>query len=241
VDLDLVDIVLVRPARAGNVAAACRAMKNMGLRHLRLVAATPIGSDDRGLAYGAWDVLDAASHHTELAEAVAPATFVAGTSGRAGEAAWSPRRLAEEGAARAGGGRIAIVFGPERTGLAREELQLCHALVHAPTDAAHSSLNLAQAVLLVAYELRLHAAPGAPAIEDDRATSGELEACLAALKSGLLTVGFLNPEEPDRILAELRGLLARAAPTRRELTLLRGIARQVEWAGSVASRARRSG
>jgi tRNA (cytidine32/uridine32-2'-O)-methyltransferase len=164
-DLDRVDVVLVRPARAGNVAAACRAMKNMGLRRLLLVGDPPVpGAEDRALAYGAWDVLDAAERYPSLEQAVAGSTFDAGPSGRGGAETWTPRRLAGEGSARAGHGRTSLVFGPESTGLTREELRLCHVVVRIPSDAGHSSLNLAQAVLVLAYEVRLAAAPRRPSV-----------------------------------------------------------------------------
>src|SRR5688500_3310703 len=118
-DPERVDVVLVRPARAGNVAAAARALKNMGLRSLTLVA--PPAELDRGdartLAYGAWDVLDAARTAPDLRSAVAGCTLVAATSGKAGEDAVAPRAFAEGAAALSGGGRVAIVFGPEASGL----------------------------------------------------------------------------------------------------------------------------
>jgi TrmH family RNA methyltransferase len=241
-DVERVDVVLVRPARAANVAAACRAMKNMGLRRLRLVGEASLDrAQDRALAYGAWDVLDEAQRYASLEEAVADSTLVAGTTGRDEAGAWTPRRLAEDGTPRAGTGRTALVFGPESSGLTRRELRLCHLVVHIPTSAEHSSLNLAQAVLILAYEVRLSGGRIPPAAPEDRAETSELEGCLGALQAGLLSIGYLNPEDPGGILAEIRGLVARAAPTRRELTLLRGLARQMDWAGSVASRARGSG
>jgi tRNA/rRNA methyltransferase len=241
-DVDRVDVVLVRPARAANVAAACRAMKNMGLSRLRLVGDPGLDrAQDRALAYGAWDVLDEAQRYASLEDAVADSTLVAGTTGRDEAGAWTPRRLAEDGTARAGAGRTALVFGPESSGLTRRELQLCHLLVHIPTSAEHSSLNLAQAVLVLAYELRLSSGRGPAEAPEERAAAGELEGCLAALQAALLSIGYLNPEDPGGILAEIRGLVARAGPTRRELSLLRGMARQMDWAGSVASRARGSG
>lgn len=241
-DLDRVDVVLVRPSRASNVAAACRAMKNMGLSRLHLAGAPPIErAEDRALAYGAWDVLDGAERHARLEEAVARSAFVVGTSGREGAGAWTPRRLAEEGAARAGAGRTALVFGPESSGLTGDELRLCHVVVHIPTHSEHSSLNLAQAVLILAYEVCLAAAPEGPADPEERANAGDLETCLAALREGLLCIGYLHADDPGRRLAEIRSLLARAGPTPRELILLRGMARQIQWAGSVASRARGSG
>jgi TrmH family RNA methyltransferase len=238
-DLSRVVIVLVRPSRPANVAAACRAMKNMGLGRLRLVEPPP-GLDDRDArapAYKAWDILDGAEAVPTLAEAVADCTLVAGTTGRddAGET-WSPRQLAAQAEGRAAGGGLALVFGPESSGLTSLELGLCHVLVHVDTDPAQPSLNLAQAVLLFAYELRLRAddaATEAPA-EVATAPSGELETALQELRVALLDVGYLDPLNPDHILKELRRLLARAGPTSREITLLRGLARQVGWAGRVA-------
>lgn len=231
--LDGVDVVLVRPTRAPNVAAACRALKNMGLRSVALVGRDPGLQDPaaRALAYGAWDVLDGVRRHESLREAVAGAVFVAGTSGRPHPEAWSPRRLAEESAARTAGGRLAVVFGPEAEGLRNDELALCHVRVHIPTDPAQHSLNLAQAVLLVAYELRLAAVTGgaAGAESEPPARAGELEEALDGLREALLAIGYLNPDNPEAILAELRRLFARAAPTSRETTLLRGLARQVLW------------
>src|SRR5262245_47030534 len=231
-----VDIVLVRPSRPANVAAACRAMKNMGLRSLRLVG-PPAGLDHpeaRALAYGAWDVLDAASVFADLRGAVADAALVAGTSGRTGALALGPRAFAADAAVRTGQGRVAVVFGPEASGLTNDELAHCHLLIHIPTDVAQPSLNLAQAVLVVAYEIHLSvlepAARAAPE-EPVAATAGEVEAALDDLREALLEIGYLNPANPNAILSELRALVARSRPTPRDVTLLRGIARQVAWAG----------
>jgi TrmH family RNA methyltransferase len=227
-----VDVVLVRPRNPANVAAACRALKNMGLRSLRLVGGDPgLGRPEaRNLAYGAWDVLDGVRFYGGLDEAVADATFVAGTSGREDDVAWAPRRLAQQAGARAGGGRMAVVFGPESSGLTAEELSRCHARVHIPADPEQPSLNLAQAVLIVAYEIRLSAEAPPVAAEAPRATAGELEAALGELQEGLVGIGYLNAENPGAILAELRHLIARALPTVREASLLRGLARQLRWA-----------
>jgi TrmH family RNA methyltransferase len=231
VDPASVDVVLVRPRNPANVAAACRALKNMGLRSLRLVGADPgLGRPEaRNFAYGAWDILDSVRFFPRLDEAVADATFVAGASGREDPAAWSARRLAAEGGARAAGGRTALVFGPESSGLTSEELSLCHAQVRIATDPAQPSLNLAQAVLILAYEIRL-SDDGPPAEPPPpRIAAGELEATLRELEEGLVGIGYLNPENPGAILAELRLLLARAGPTPREGSLLRGLARQIRW------------
>jgi TrmH family RNA methyltransferase len=213
-------------------------MKNMGLRRLVLVE-PPEGLDDRDTrapAYHAWDILDGARVVDTLPEAVEGATLVVGTTGRADvPGTWTPRQLAAAAEERAGGGDLAVVFGPESSGLSTPELGLCHALVHARTDQAQPSINLAQAVLLVAYELRLASgAAGEPLPPLERAPTGEVEQALADLRVALLDVGFLDPLNPDHILTELRRLIARAGPTRREVTLLRGLARQVGWAGRIA-------
>ena len=241
---DTVDVVLVRPSRPANVAAACRAMKNMGLGRLCLVEppADLAAPEARALAYGAWDVLDGARVSPGLREAVAGATLVVGTSGRPLPGAWSPRQLAEEGSGRAGAGRTALVFGPEASGLRNDELALCHAHVHIPSDPAHPSLNLAQAVLVLAYEIRMAALSGAPQPPGppgpERATSAEIEAALDDLARALLAIGYLNPDNPGKILAELRGLLARAGATPREASLVRGMARQILWAAGGVARER---
>jgi len=207
-------------------------MKNMGLATLRIVGEVPGLSQPgaRALAYGAWDVLDGAIAEERLSEAVRRSTLVVGTSGRAGTGAWTPRQLAAEGLSRAGPGPLSVVFGPEASGLTGEELALCHVTVHIPTHSAQPSLNLAQAVLLVAYELRLAVAGPRPQPEPERASAGELEAALAGLAEGLLGIGYLSPQNPGLIVAELRRLIARARPTQREVTLLRGMGRQIQWA-----------
>jgi TrmH family RNA methyltransferase len=228
-----VEVVLVRPSRPRNVAAAARAMKNMGLGGLRIVSPPPglAGPDARALAYGAWDVLDAAAFPESLAAAVADATLVVAASGRDDPRAWTPRELASRAALRAGSGRLALVFGPEASGLSDAELGLCHEVVRIPSAAAQPSLNLAQAVLILAYELYLGAMPAHQRAPEHAAPAARLEDALAALRESLLAIGYLDPQNPEAILAELRRLLSRAGATERELTLVRGMARQIAWAG----------
>jgi TrmH family RNA methyltransferase len=235
-DPDRVDIVLVRPSRAANVAAAARALKNMGLGSLVLIS-PPRGLDRpeaRALAYGAWDLLDSARMAPDLRSAVAGCTLVAATSAREdGRAATrTPREFAAEAEELAAGGRVAVVFGPEASGLLNDELALCQMRIRVPTHSSQPSLNLAQAVLLIAYELRLAALPEAlPETPAPRALAGEVEEALDELRDALLAINYLNPESPQPILSELRALLLRAAVTTREVSLLRGMARQVRWAG----------
>jgi TrmH family RNA methyltransferase len=133
-------------------------------------------------------------------------------------------------------GRLAVVFGPEGSGLSDEELALCHVRVHIPSDSAHPSLNLAQAVLVMAYELRVAGIPDLPPDEAPRATVADIEAALDDLREALLGVGYLNPANPGAILAELRALITRAGPSPREVSLVRGMARQVRWAAQRVAR-----
>ncbi len=229
--------VLVRPTRGGNVAAACRALKNMGCSDLRLVAprVDPAQPDERAAAYGAWDVLDGASVCADLTSALAGAHWVVGASGRIAPDTLTPRAFAAALAARPAE-RVAIVFGPEASGLSERELALCHARLRIPTAPEQPSLNLAQAVLIVAYEAFLAGAADAshPPSPPARADAVAMEAALAHWREALREVDFLHGNDPEHVLGELRRLLARARPSARELSLLRGVARQMAWAGRVA-------
>jgi TrmH family RNA methyltransferase len=244
VNADSVSFVLVRPARAQNIASAARALANMGFSQLTLVH-PPDDLDEQGshgAAYGAWEILEGARRADSLAEAVGDATWVVATSGKPSVGAMlTPRELAAAAAPRLGGGmeRLAIVFGPERTGLRNDELALCHDAVRIPASAAQPSLNLAHAVLVVAYELsRAFLAPAPQTPVAARPTTADMEAVLSQWRTALERVGYLREDSPGRLLAELRRLLARTAASPRELNLLRGIARQITWAAENTSNPR---
>lgn len=227
------DVVLVRPARSDNVGGACRALKNMGFGAPILVAPTGL---DRALAarvaWGAEDLVAGAREVESLDQAVADVQFVAATSGRAAES-WTPRQLAAHLASR--GGRAALVFGPEADGLGKGERRRADVVVRIPTAEEQSSLNLAQAVLLLTWELRLALAdaPLRPAAVA-AASPGDVQAALGELGAALAAIGYVDPARPGPVLAELRHLLARAEPSAREIVLLRGLARQMRWAGDHA-------
>lgn len=254
--LERVRIVLVRPRRSGNVGAAARVLKNMGLGELVLVAPRArLGAVAARMAVHAQDVLERRRVVPDLAAAVADCVLVAGTAGRDHRALPSlhPRAAARELVAACERGPVALVFGPEDHGLSNADLGQCQRLLRIPTDDRYASLNLAQAVAVCGYELRCAAleadakraggvrprrarATGGPGRDDERApaTSGEREALLEHLAEALAAIGFLSRQNPEHILADVRSLFARAGLTRRDVKIWRGIARQVLWAAGSA-------
>jgi tRNA/rRNA methyltransferase len=177
-------------------------------------------------------VLGGAEVHPDLRAALAGATWACGTSSRAveGRPRLTPRELAAEVVRRAAQGEVAVVFGEESRGLSDDELVLCQAVCTIPTSAAYDSMNLAQAVAVVAYELALAAgaalAPPPPA--DPPARHATVEALWGRLAALLGAAGYLNPQNPEQILAEWRRLLTRAEPTQREVELLLAGAKALE-------------
>ena len=231
--LDNIAFVLVRPLQAGNIGAAARALKNMGFRDLRLVGPPARGRSASTMAVHGRDVLDAAVSHRELKPALADATVVVGTTCRPGlyrSGAVALREAAAELGRLAESNRIAILFGPEDTGLTNRELKLCQRLITIPTAAEYASLNLAQAVMLVAYELRLALDPAPAGASDETfAPSLEVDAMLERMAEALVAIGFLPKENPEHIMFALRAMLGRSGVARRELDILNGIASQVRW------------
>lgn len=251
--LNRIRVVLHRPSSAENIGAAARVMKNFGLSRLAVVAPASWAGPPRGggeglarddvlaraarLARHAGDLLDRLEVHGDLRAALGPATWTCGTTSRAveGRPRLDPRQLAAELWRRSGAGEVAVIFGEERRGLSDAELGLCQAVCTIPTAAAYDSMNLAQAVAVVCYEVALAAlaeqgpAPAAPGAEPARHAT--VEALWDLARDVLGRAGYLNPQNPDHILADLRALLARADPTQREVELLaaalRALARQL--------------
>jgi tRNA (cytidine32/uridine32-2'-O)-methyltransferase len=232
-------VILVGPREEGNIGAACRAMANMGLAELVLVDPVPaIGVLGRAMAKGADHVLDGARRASSLAAAAAPFQRVVGTSSArdrvGGQARITARELPAALAADPPGTRVALVFGPEVGGLTNDELASCHPVVTIPCHPVQPTLNLAQAVLLVTYELflaRLERGEATPAVPAGPEREPAPVAAVAALwRQGielLERVGFARDDTFDQVLRDLRRLLARAALSDREVTLLRGICRRI--------------
>jgi len=238
-DIDLlprIRIVLVATSHAGNIGACARAMKAMGLSQLVLV--NPVRFPDpeaTARSVGAEDVLTRASVFDSLDAALADSQYVIGTSARNRRIPW-PLLLPEEAARRAvqaaSVSEVSVLFGRERTGLTNDELDRCHALVNIPTDPGFSSLNLAAAVQVVAYELRraalavpASAGTGDPAamLGERLATDAEVQGFLQHLEQLLIDTEFLDPENPRLLMRRLARLFNRVELTANEVNILRGI------------------
>lgn len=231
-------IVLVGTQHPGNIGSAARAMKTMGLSALHLVAPERFPDPEAvALAAGADDLLAAAPVHGDLLQALAGCRLVVGTSARRRTVPLpelSPREAARQLVQASAEGPVALLFGRERTGLENEELQRCHASVCIPTDPRFASLNIAAAVQVLAYELRLavlEAAGGqlpvgrpAPAPDaEPPATADELERLFGHLAEALDDIDFHKGRAPEMVMARLRRLYLRAGLDSREVKILRGI------------------
>ena len=256
--LQNITIVLVRPQYAGNIGSVCRAMKNMGLSRLVLVAPgqDPLSSEGKMMATSAKDILEKARIFPSLEEALPGFRWITGTSARKGRNRGpfiSPREISSEIIDHARSIPVALLFGPEDRGLTNEELAPCQALISIPTHPGLSSLNLAQAVMLLTYELYLarlselgdgerglgkekrvqrgqasRASGGLPQLAEFQ----KVEVMYAHLEELLLRIGFLDPKNPKRIMHDMRRIFGRAKLCDRDVAILRGIFRQLEWYAS---------
>ena len=238
--LDNVNVVLVCTSHPGNIGAVARAMKTMGLSRLTLVSPSDYPSDvAETRASGATDVLAAAKVVDTLAEALADCAVVIGASARSRHIPWplmNPRQAGDKvQEAIAAGNQVALVFGRERTGLTNEELAQCHVHVNIPANPEYASLNLAAAVQVIAYEVRMsnlaasdklqQAGDGQWGVSWDHplATQQELNGFFQHLEETLVEIDFLDPNNPKQLIPRLRRLFQRAAPDKIEVNILRGI------------------
>ena len=230
--------VLINTSHAGNVGATARAMKVMGFKDLVLVAprfADVLCHEEAvAMASGAADILARARVVPTLAEALDDVDFACATAMTPrdfGPPTREPRSLFGELAARAATPRLALVFGSERYGMSNEDVYRCHAVLSIPTHPDYGSLNLAQAVQLLAYDLRqalggfgVQARTPDPELADARAVQGLLK----HLQAALTDIGYLDPAAPRKLMPRLNQLFNRAGLTNEEIHILRGIARQMQ-------------
>jgi len=235
IDLSALVVVLVRPRFPENIGAAARVVANMGLGGLRVVEPQrPWKEPMQRLASTCGRaVLAAMEVYDDLDRALADTVGAAATTARVGYKRGeliSPRRAAPELLAWASGGKAAMVFGPEDRGLTTSQLDRCQLSVCIPTADA-SSLNLAQAVMVMAYELRLAAleAKQAPPAGPQPASHGEMMGLHRHLMDGLVAIGTLKKDNPAHFYRPIKNVIERGRPSSREVRAMRGIARQMLW------------
>lgn len=233
-------IVLINTSHPGNIGSAARAMKTMGLSSLYLVSPLIFPHDKaKEMASGAVDILEQATVVNTLDEAIADCQLVVGTSARPRTIPWptlSPRELAEKIQQESETNKIAILFGRESSGLTNEELHCCHFHIQIPSNEEYSSLNLAAAVQIIAYELRVanlkQTEITSPNWDYQYATAKELEGFYTHLEQVLVALDFLNPKAPRQLMTRLRRLFSRSRLDVMEVNILRGILGAVEKRGN---------
>jgi tRNA/rRNA methyltransferase len=233
IKLDNISIVLNRPRYPENIGAAARAMQNMGIGNLVVVA--PRNCDLTRIlkmaTHAAADVVEEMRIAGTLADALGPFSFVVGTTARLGRhrpVIDSPARLARELIPISRCNNVAVLFGPEDRGLTNEDIRLCHRLVNIPT-AAFASINLAQAVMIICYELfgagRTEIAGYPPRL----ANRHELDGMYEQMKEILVRIHYINPENPDHWMDRIRHFFTRLQLQARDVSIIRGICRQINW------------
>ena len=229
--LNSVKVVLVGTTHPGNIGATARAMKNMGILDLALVEPKEFPSDVATFrSKAAKDILEKASVHTSLEEAISECELVVGTSARGRTVPWpvlNPREAAEEMHKSSLNGKVAIVFGREDRGLTNEELGLCNFHVHIPSDPEYSSLNLSQAVQILAYEIRLSYLQDRHVNNEywdvELANNEQTERLINHMDELMQEVNFYDVENPRKLLVRVRRFFKRSKIDVMEANIFRGL------------------
>ena len=238
-NLDNIRIVLVEPSHPGNIGGVARAMKNMGILDLVLVAPKRYPSEEaQARASGAGDVLASAKVVDTLEEALEGCNYVCGTTTRDRSIDWptmDPRQFAGRVLDQHGTSEIAVIFGRESGGLTNAELDRCHVRVAIPANADYPSLNLVSAVQVICYELlysslnlQIPEVETARPFEDQPVSAEDMERFYEHLEKVLVDIDFLNPAHPKKLMRRLKRLFNRASPLTNEMNILRGILTAVQ-------------
>ena len=240
VNLKNIAVVLHRPRYPENIGSAARAICNMGIG--RLIVVDPRDCDLTRIlktaTHFAADLVETMEVFDDLKTALAPFQYVVGTTARVGgqrQSVCNPRKVAESLISISQNNLVALLFGPENWGLTNAELRLCHTLVTIPT-AAFASLNVAQAVIVVCYEILLASRENGDGFVPRLATRDELERMYEQLKATFVNINFINDENPDYWMQHVRRFFSRVGMRARDVKMIRGICRQIEWYGSRGSR-----
>ncbi|EMS7706045.1 tRNA (cytosine(32)/uridine(32)-2'-O)-methyltransferase TrmJ [Vibrio cholerae] len=235
--LERVKVVLVGTTHSGNIGSAARAMKVMGLSQMVLVdPQCQVDAQAIALAAGASEIALNAQIYPTLEAAVADCGLVVGTSARSRTLEWpmlEPRECGEKLISEANQHSVAMVFGRERTGLTNEELQLCQYHVCVPANPEYSSLNLAMAVQLLSYEVRMaylamQQSSQSSTLQEEYPRHQELERFYAHLEQVIMQTEFISAQQPGQVMNKLRRMFTRARPEAQEINILRGILTSVQ-------------
>jgi tRNA/rRNA methyltransferase len=235
VNLDNISIVLLQPRYSENIGAAARAMRNMGIRSLVIV--DPQNFDlSKALklaTHSASDIIEKSKYYQDLKEALSPFNYVVGTTARLGgqrQVVHTPLTIARKLIPISAKNRIAMLFGPEDKGLSNEDIRFCHALANIPT-AEFSSLNLAQSVMILCYEIFIAGGEPNEEFTPRMASRYELDGMYDQLKDILVRISYINSENPDYWLNHFRSFFTRLQLRAKEVNIIRGLCRQVDWYG----------
>jgi tRNA/rRNA methyltransferase len=233
INLSNISIVLHEPHFPENIGSAARAVKNMGIG--RLIVVKPYNCDLtrilRMATHGAEDVIEQMEVYDDLRDALAPFRYVVGTTARTGshrQSVREPRKMAQELIPISHENEVALLFGTESRGLSNEDLRYCDCLVTIPT-ADYSSLNLAQAVMVLSYEIFLASTDEPQTFVPRLAGRHELEGMYDHLRETLTKINFINPENPEYWMMSIRRFFSRIGLRAKEVKIIRGVCRQINW------------
>ena len=231
--LENVSVVLNRPKYPGNIGSVARCAKNMGIESILVVS--DVDFDEEKIrqmsTHLAADVVDQIHYKKDLRETLAGFQYIVATTARVGRARpafQTPREAAVKLVELSRKNRVALLFGPEDAGLTNEELRYDHLLVHIPVSERFRSINLSHAVMILCYEIFI-AASGTKKFAPRLASSGELEGMYEHIKDVSLRIGFINPQNPEYWMTSIRRFLSRVELRSREVKIIRGFCRQLDW------------
>jgi tRNA/rRNA methyltransferase len=226
-------IVLVRPRGSGNIGSIARVMKNFGARELAIVGSARTRSFwARAMAVHGRDILSEAKCYETIREATADCRLIVGTTARSGlyrNHSRRPREVAPEIAAAARSAKVALLLGPEDHGLSNKDLEPCQLLITIPTHSDYQSLNVAQATVVCLYEIFVASMTELPRSAIKRAEAQNIERMFDIMRHSLLKIGFLDSENPEHMLLAFRRFLGRAGLEDKDVRILTGLFRQIEW------------
>jgi len=229
-----ITIVLNKPKYPGNVGSVARCARNMGIEKISVVGNRDLALEEmRQMAtHFAAGIVDRIQHFDRLDEALARFHYIVGTTSRRGSARGpvvSPREMAARLVDISQDNKVALLIGPEDTGLSNDDLGFCHLLVTIPTSKHNKSINLSHAAMILCYEIFVSHMEPMEAFTSRLAASAELEGMYDHLKGLLMKIGFLNPENPEFWMMHIRRFLGRTNLFSKEVKIIRGICRQLEW------------